>query len=564
MNKVWQIAPKIPDDFKNQFPEIQPIILQLLWNRNLKTQKEIDEFLLPDYSQDLHSPFLFKEMEKIRKRIFSALAKKEQITIYGDYDTDGVCGTALLYLSFKKLEGQVDYYIPDREKEGYGLNSEAIKIMAKNGTKLIVTIDCGITNEKEIDLANDLGLEVIITDHHTPLEILPKAFAILNPKIKGENYPFKDLSGTGVAFKLVQALLNQVSMLKTFEKWLLDLVAIGTVADLVNLKGENRTLVKYGLIVLNKTSRLGLRALIKEANLSLGNLDTWNINYQIAPRLNAAGRMDQAVTSLRLLLTENQKEAENLAKNINQINTERQKLVDKIFQECKNKIGLEPREKILVLWQENWPVGILGLIASKLVDEYFRPAIALSIRKNDIKGVGRSIEEFNLIESLKEINYFFSHYGGHFGAAGFTLKKKEISFLEKFNQEIKKIAEEKLKDLDLRPKIFIETEVNLPEITWLLYEEIRKFEPFGENNPQPIFLARDLIIEEISNLGKDGQHTKIIVNGGRKMIYFGVGNKSSYLKRGDKIDVLFELGENEWDGMKELEFRIIDLKLSHE
>ncbi|MCX7778816.1 MAG: single-stranded-DNA-specific exonuclease RecJ [Patescibacteria group bacterium] len=568
-NYLWQIAPKIPDDFRNQFPEINPILLQLLWNRGLKTQETIDEFLLPDYSQDLHDPFLFQGMKKAVEKILSLIHQQELITVYGDYDADGICGTTILYLTLKKIGARVDYYIPDREKEGYGLNTTAIRRLAQNGTKLIITVDCGITNEQEVALANHLGLEVIITDHHTPLETLPESLVNLNPKIKDEKYPFKDLSGAGVAFKLVQALLRkspvfnfQFSNPEAFEKWLLDLVAIGTVADLVELKGENRTLVKYGLMVLNKTSRLGLRALVKEAGLFLGNLGTWHISYQLAPRLNAAGRMDHANTSLRLLLTDDRKEAENLAKKINKINAERQRLVEDIFQKWQSKIGLEPKEKILILFQENWPVGILGLIANKFVDEYLRPILAVSLRQNDIKGVGRSIKEFNLIESLKQLEGFFSHYGGHAGAAGFTFKEKNLSLFAEFCRAIKDIAEDKLKDLDLRHKIFIDTEINFSDINWPLYEEIKKFEPFGQGNPKPIFLARNLIIEDISNVGKNGQHAKIIVGGGKKMIYFDNGHQLNHLKRGDQIDTVFELGENEWDGLKELEFRILDLKKS--
>ncbi len=566
---VWQIAQKIPEEIKNKFPEINPIILQLLFNRGLKDQNEIDEFLLPDYSQDLHDPFLFKEMEKVFERIKKAIINKEKITIYGDYDADGVCGTAILYSTLEKLGGNVFYYLPDREKEGYGLNKEAIKKIINDGTKLIITVDCGITNFKEIDLANQSNVDVIITDHHTPLDEIPQAPFILNPHLKDETYPFKDLSGSGVAFKLVQALLkkndqfpisnNQLNS-EAFEKWLLDLVAIGSIADLVSLKGENRTLVKYGLIVLNKTSRPGLRSLIKKAGLSLGNLNSWNIAYQLAPRLNAAGRIDHANIALEMLLTKDKERAENLAEKLNQLNQNRQKIIEKIFEKIKEKIGETPKEKIIVEAEKNWPVGVLGLVSHQITEFYHRPSILLTIRENDIKGVGRSIEEFNLIESLKELEKFFSHYGGHSGAAGFTLKEKNLELLNEFSSKIKKIAEEKLKDLDLRPKIFIDSEINLEEITWPLYEEIKKFEPFGKDNPKPVFLAKSLIVEGIEKVGKNGQHLKIIVNRGRKLLYFGIGNKLSHLKRNNQIDVVFEIGENEWDGIKELEFRILDVK----
>jgi len=565
MNKIWQIAQKIPSEFKDKFPEIHPIILQLLWNRGLKTQKEIDEFLLPDYSEDLHDPFLFNEMEKIVERIQEAIDSNEKITIYGDYDADGICGTAILYSTLNHLGAKVDYYLPDREKEGYGLNKEAIEKIINQGTKLIISVDCGITNYKEIDLVNKLGAEIIVTDHHTPLDNLPNALFILNPKIKNERYPFKELAGSGVAFKLAQALLrrqSKISNSEAFEKWLLDLVAIGTIADLVQLKGENRTLVKYGLIVLNKSSRVGLRALIRNSNLSLGNLNFQNISDELVPRLNAAGVIDHANIALEMLLTKEKEEGEKLAKKLEEFNRKRQKLIEKIFNLVRKKIGEETEEKIIVEFGKDWPISILGLTSHYLVEFYHRPVILLTVREKDIRGSGRSIEEFNLIESLKKLERFFSHYGGHTGAAGFTLKEKNLNLLNEFCQEIKKLANEKLEGLDLREKIFIEAEIDLSEINWPLYEEIKKFEPFGCGNPKPLFLTRGLEIEEIKNVGKNHQHLKIIVTSKRKLIYFWIGDKLNHLKRGDKIDVVFELNETEWDGLKELEFKIVDLKKS--
>ncbi|MFN3301431.1 MAG: single-stranded-DNA-specific exonuclease RecJ [Patescibacteria group bacterium] len=561
---IWQIAPKIDQEFRNRFPEIHQLILQLLWNRGLRTQEEIDEFLLPDYSNDLHNPFLFKDMEKVVERIKKAVVEGEKITIYGDYDTDGVCATAILYLTLEKIGANVSYYLPDREKEGYGLNKEAIKKIIQTGTKLIITVDCGITNFEEIDFINKLGAKIIVTDHHLPLDNLPQALFIINPWVKDEKYPFKYLSGTGVAFKLIQALLKRIEFpnSEAFEKWLLDLVAIGSVADNVPLIGENRTLVKYGLIVLNKTPRPGLRHLIKIAGINLGELDTRAIGFQIASRLNAAGRVDHASLALEMILTKEIKKAEGLAERLHRFNESRQKKMEMTFNDIKKKVGQSPLDKIIIAYKENLPIGLLGLISHRLTETYNRPSILITIGDDEIKGVGRSINEFNLIEAFKKIDRFFLRYGGHAKAAGFTLKEKNINLLKEFIEEIKKIADVQLKDLDIRPKILIDSEVNLEEITWPLYEEIKKFEPFGEKNPVPIFLARNLIIEAIENVGRNNQHLKIIINGGRKMIYFGIGNKFNYLKRGEKIDVVFQLGETQWDGLKELEFRILDLKKS--
>lgn len=560
---AWQIFPKIPDDFKNQFPEINPIILQLLWNRGLRNQKEIDEFLLPDYSQDLHDPFLFKAMNGAVERIKKAIDNGEKITIYGDYDADGVCATAILYLTLEKMGANLSYYLPDREKEGYGLNKDGVKKIINEGTKLIITVDCGITNIEEIDFINDFGVEIIVTDHHIPLENLPKALFIINPWVKDETYPFKNLAGSGVAFKLSQALLKKIPIAnnrEAFEKWLLDLVAVGSVADLVPLVGENRTLVKHGLVVLNKTPRPGLRHLIKIAGINLGELDTRSIGFQIASRLNAAGRVDHANLSLEMILTKEVKKAQSLAEKLHKLNEIRQKKMETIFNEVKEKVGEAPTDKIIIAYKENWPIGVLGLVSHKLTETYNRPSILMTIRDYEIKGVGRSIEEFNLIENLKEVEEFFVRYGGHAGAAGFTLKEKNLDLLKEFCEKIKKIVDHKLKESDIREKILIDSEINLEEITWRFYEEIIKFEPFGEENPLPIFLAKNLVIEQIEKIGKNSQHLKLIVSGGKKMLYFGQGERINHFQVGDKIDVVFILGESEWNGIREMEFKILDLK----
>lgn len=562
----WLIAPKISEEFKNQFPEINPIILQLLYNRGLINQEQIDEFLLPDYSQDLHDPFLFSDMEKIVKRINQAIQKKEKFLIYGDYDADGITASTILKLTLEKLGAkEIEIYLPDREKEGYGMKEEIIKKFAERGINLVITCDVGITGNKEIELANQLGLEVIVTDHHLPSENLPPAFAIIDPYCEAK-YPFKYLAGVGVAFKLVQALLHNqmtniqslVSNREAFEKWLLDLVAIGTVADNMPLLGENRTLVKYGLIVLNKTPRIGLRALLKEAGLELGNLDTWNIYYQIGPRLNAAGRLKHAKTALDLLLTTSRSEAERIAQELNQINNLRQKLIEEVFQQLKNNFGANPKEKILIAKGENWPVGILGLIANKLIDEYNRPAIVLSIRENDIVGSGRSITELNLVELFGQVKRFLSRFGGHSKAAGLAINDKNV--INDFIIEVQNIVEKELKDVDFSKKIFIDTEINLDDVNWELEEFLEKFAPFGEGNQNPLFLIRNLKIENLQWVGQNSQHLKMVANG-RKFIIFCANGKCDNLHLGDKIDVVVEIGVNEWNGTKEIQLKVVDFKI---
>ena len=393
MTKKWRLAPTINDGLIAQFPAIPILILQLMSNRGLLTQKAIDEFLNPDYGRDIHSPFLFKDMAKAVAEIFSTILKKEKIAVYGDYDADGICGTVILAETLRSLGAEVEAYIPHREKEGYGLNEPALKELANAGNKLIITTDCGVTNIKETALANELGLRVIITDHHNPAPEVPPALAVINPKIVGETYPFKDLAGVGVAFKLAQALAEEdkkrgQKMPLGFEKWLLDLAAIGTIADMSPLLGENRTLVKYGLIVLNKTRRLGLKILMEETSLT-GEISAQNVAFQIAPRFNAAGRLNHANAVYKLLTTGSTKEARSLAQELNRANQERQRLTDQILVEIRNGWGeVDAKEKVLFAIGDNWPVGVVGLVAGKLCDEFYRPVLVMTRLSGQSAGGG--------------------------------------------------------------------------------------------------------------------------------------------------------------------------------
>lgn len=563
--KNWDIAPEYERRLEDKFPEINPIILQLLYNRGLDTQEKIDEFLMPDYSQDIHNPFLLQDMEKSVERIYQAIENDEKIAICGDYDADGITGTAVLYFIFKKLGAKnLVTYIPDRETEGYGLNEKLIKKLLTKKIKLIITCDCGITNVKEIDLAKQAGLDVIITDHHCQPEKIPDAFAIINPQLDREKYPFKSLAGVGVAFKLIQALLHdsrcQIENCEGAEKWLLDLVAVGTVADCMPLLGENRTLVKYGLVVLNKSSNKGLRALIEKSNLSFGDLDTTSITYQISPRLNAASRIKHADEAFNLILTQDEDEAEKMALTLNEFNKKRQQLVEKTFEEIKNQIGPSPKEKILVVLGQNWPKGVLGLSANKTLEQYSRPAIILAQKETEIAGSGRSIPNFNIYQALMPLKKYFSRFGGH--AVAFGLALKEATSFENFKKEVEKIGQEQLNEEDLKPRIKIDAQVDLKEVNWRLYEELKKFEPFGKGNDQPNFLVKNVYLDNWQMVGQNGRHCRIIVGNGRKMIYFDADDGIEKLKTGDYLDIVFQLGINQWNGQQELQLKVMDLKKS--
>ncbi len=565
MEKIWEVLPKIPDDFKERFPEIHPVILQLLYNRGLWTQEQIDEFLLPDYSQDIHSPFLFQDMEKAVDLIYQAIEQKQKVVICGDYDADGITATAVIFSVLEKLGAEnVSTYIPRRDVDGYGLNETLIKNLIKQKTDLIITCDCGISNVKEIGLAEEAGIKVIITDHHCQPSELPKAAAMINPQLARENYPFKSLAGVGVAFKLAQALLAdercQVENKEATEKWLLDLVAIGTVADCMPLLGENRTLVKYGLLVLNKTANQGLRSLVVKSGLVLGKIDAANITYHFGPRLNAAARIKHADEALKLVLGKDKDEADKLADDLNDFNRKRQNLVERVFSEIVKVIGPEPKDKIIIVAGTDWPKGVIGLSASKIVEQYYRPVLVFTRENEEMAASGRSTSSFNLYQALSQLENFFLRFGGHAAALGLTLKSPDV--FEDFKQKLLAIGEKKIKNEDLIPRMTIDTLVNLEEVDWPLYEELAKFEPFGKSNPQPNFLVKNVRLNEIVPVGQNGQHFRLIVGPGRKMIYFGANHKVSGLKPGGEIDVVFQLGVNQWNGQQELQMKVIDLKKS--
>lgn len=619
MQKRWIINKKYPKEFSEKFPEFSRITLQLLWNRNLKTQTQIDEFFNPDYEEDLHDPRLMKDMDKAVERIYEALEKEEKILVYGDYDVDGITSSIIMVnvlteiktilSGIKKSEARkfIGIYIPDRELEGYGLNKKAVEKIKSDGFGLIITVDCGISNFASVKLANDLGMDVIITDHHHLPEKVPDALAIINPKQNDCKYPFKELAGVGVAFKVAQALIENLQakklqskklILPGFEKWLLDLVALGTVADCVNLVGENRTLVKYGLLVINKTKRIGIKKLVSTAGLRVrenGNvvekkiIDTDAISFILAPRLNAAGRMDHANTSYRLLSSESENEAEKLALLLEKNNQSRQRLTEKIINEIKSRISKDNDDlpKVIVESDPEWKIGVVGLVAGKLADEYARPFLILRKKKNESAGSGRSVPKFNLIESIEKCKDILMEFGGHSQAAGLKIENNN---LEKFRRKINLLADKILKKEDLVPLIKIDCQTEHHQINWRLIDEIEKFKPFGFGNRSPIFLAKKLEIHEIRTVGTNDAHLKICFKAvirpnnqekqnadfkksGEIKYFSAIGfrlgklteempNKKPGLRWGDLVDVVFQLEINEWNGSRELQMNILDLKLS--
>ncbi|KKT26695.1 MAG: Single-stranded-DNA-specific exonuclease RecJ [Parcubacteria group bacterium GW2011_GWA2_43_9b] len=585
---LWKLKPTAPKEFIAQFPEYPPAALELLWHRGLDSQEKIDEFFNPDY-EDLHDPFLMLGMKEAIKRLEKAIKKKTKIAIFGDYDADGVCGAVILKTVLEKLGADVSgrIYVPDRVKEGYGLNQDAIKKMAQEKVKLLVTVDCGISETADVDFANSSGIEVIITDHHQPGKKLPKAKAIINPWQAKDKYPFKELAGVGVAFKLAQALLSDKcsvisdkSIPKGWEKWLLDLVALGTVADCVPLLGENRILVKYGLIVLAQTQRAGLQELMKVARLNpiyeieklKTNLDTYSLGFVLAPRLNAAGRIDHADLAVDLLLTEDRAAAQEMAQKINDHNRQRQKITEDIVMEIERRIKDEiiddENNPVIIASDPSWSPGVIGLVAGKIADRYNRPTFIFSAANGNgssrLRGSARSVPDFNLIEAISQCADLLIEFGGHIGAAGLELPAEN---LEAFKIKINAIAREAFKGKDLTPVLEADLKLQAKDIDWDLFDNLEKLEPFGEGNARPLWLVENLTIVSARVVGNGSKHLKLelknenLPNKKFKAIGFGLAkNGNANLSFGDKIDIVCELIVDEWNGTRNLQLKIIDIK----
>ncbi len=562
-SKVWQIAKKLPKKFIKEHQVINSLMLQILYNRNIfnlkdkkeKINRKIDYFLEPNYEK-LHDPFLLKDIKKAVLRIKKAVNKKENVAIFGDYDVDGVTASAVLYETFKFLGIKPEIYIPHRDKEGYGLNEEAVKSLAKKNISLIITVDCGVLNLTEVLLAKKLGVDIVITDHHEPADILPKAEAVINPKIKNNKYPFRELAGVGVAFKLAQALIldSKIKEGDNFIKWLLDLVAIGSIGDMVPLIDENRVLVRYGSIVFNKTKRLGLKELKGKAT----NNGIKTIDFSISPKLNAAGRMDHANWAFQLLVSESKVEAFQLVNKIERLNNDRKILTDGIVQAARKEIEpVLPEEKIIIVANKDWSASVSGIVASRLVDLYNLPALVIERKGKYSKGSARSPKEIDIIKVLRQTSHIFTKLGGHKNAAGFTYETKNhnllVEKLIKLAGEIKTKVQEK--------KIAIDAEIEFENIDYDFFSQFKKLEPFGINNPEPVFLLRNLRLINKKRVGSN--HLKFwFAKNGKKREAIGFGK--SYLDNdfliNDKLDVIFRLRENEYRGIKSIQFEVLDIR----
>lgn len=560
------------------------IILQLLLNRGVGP-KDKEKFFNPDFDKDLHDPMRLPQIKKALSLVKEIRRKKMPTAIWGDYDTDGVTSTALLYETFAHLDIKPEVYIPTRE-EGYGLNIAGIDILAKKGIEVIFAVDLGITNLAEVDYAVSLGIKMVILDHHLPEKDLPRAYAVIDTKIPKSKYPFDYLSACGVVYKFVQAIskIYPKEITESFVKWSLDLVGISTAADLVYLKDENRVLMKYAFLVLPKLRRVGLKALFEVADIDPETITMYTLWYLIGPRLNAPGRMKNANLAFKILIEKDEKKALEFAKVLDKQNRERQDILAKALEEAESKIVKKEveRKRIIIIGSVKWPSGIVGLIAGKLTEKYNVPTLVYYQDKDASKGSARSIEAFDVTAALRQSKKYLLGCGGHKMAAGFSFKNKN---LELFKKKMESLAAKKIKKEDLIKTIKIDAEINLAEVSLDFYEVLKKFEPTGFGNPKIIFLSKNVEIKQIRGVGKDCQHLKLSLAIDHKKlaaetatedelmsasptpfepshsaIGFDQGHWCNRLKAGDRIDIVFTIDEDSWGGTRRVDLKIIDLR----
>jgi single-stranded-DNA-specific exonuclease len=553
-----------PADFLATTRDYSPLIATLLYQAGVRDRKEVEAFFSSDYRTGLHDPLLLKGMPEASARIAAAIRDHEPIAVYGDFDTDGVTAVTLLMQAISAMGGEIQPYIPNRTREGYGLNVEAVERLAAEGVRVLITVDCGISNAREVAHARSLDLDVIVTDHHTPPETLPDATAVVNPKQPGCAYPYKQLVGVGIAYKLVQALVRNGVRMPLRGRDLLDVVALGTVADMGPLTGENRVLVKAGLEAINTTQRPGLRALIAAAGVAQGKINSGDIGFSLGPRLNAAGRLEDAVLSYQLLLADDFEAAQKLAAEINQLNRRRQELSRDVQEKARSEIETRGKhtERIIVLAGEDYSAGVVGLVAAKLVEEFGRPTLLIERSGDMARGSARSVPGFSIIEALTECADLFVRHGGHSAAAGFTIASDRIDELE---ARLLAYAADRLPDEMLEPRIEINADVPLHEISWGLQEQLAQLEPFGQANPQPVFMSRRVRVAGARTAGADGQHLKLRLDDGNgsgplDAIGFRLGHLSGHFARHPWIDIAYTLEVNEWNGNRGLQLNIKDLR----
>ncbi|MEE8404591.1 MAG: single-stranded-DNA-specific exonuclease RecJ [candidate division Zixibacteria bacterium] len=564
-NPIWDVVP-VPDSSSvrnlSEALELPPAIVKILLNRGFDSPESVEKFLNPQLS-DLQDPFLLHGMDIAMERVTKALLANERIVIYGDYDVDGITATSLLYIIFNKLGAQVDYFLPNRLVEGYGLSVDGINEAKKQGVDLIITVDTGVNAIDEVAYANSQGIDVIITDHHEPREILPEAVAIINPKQEQCQFN-EELSGVGVAFKFAQAVYKSLGQNETELYEHLDLVALGTAADIVPLVGENRVLTRFGIPQISRTTKPGLKSLTFVSGLMGKDISTGQVVFVLAPRINAIGRLGDAKEAIRLLSTRDEKVAQEVARKLDDDNRKRKRIDEETLNEALaqlEEIADLENDKAIVLAGEGWHLGVIGIVASRIVERYHLPTVMISLKDGLGKGSARSIPGFHLCDALKKCEDFLIQYGGHKYAAGLSIEAKSV---EEFRKRFIEVSNSELSDDDIQPKLKIDMEIELSEVTDNFMELLEKFAPFGPQNMRPVFLTRNCeIVGRPTVVGNN--HLRMRVRKGTTVIDvigFGFGAMLSQISTGSLIDAVYALEYNTYNNVTRVQMRIKDIKLT--
>ena len=552
----WQFAPQVEDaDFTKIAKKagLGPEVARLLFERGIQDQESLKKFLEPSL-EDLYDPYLLHDMEKAVERIRRAIEDGENILIYGDYDADGMTSASIIKESLEQLGAECRVYLPNRFTDGYGPNASVYKyFIEQEGISLIVTVDNGVAGHEAIELAQSMGVDVIVTDHHSMPEILPDAYAIIHPEHPDANYPFKHLAGCGVAFKLACALLEEVQV------ELLDLVAIGTIADMVSLTDENRILVQYGLEMLGHTQRIGLQEMLTMAGISANEVTDETVGFQIAPRLNALGRLDDPNPAIDLLTGFDEEEAHEIALMIHQKNEERKEIVQSIYEEAKTMVN--PEKKVQVLAKEGWNPGVLGIVAGRLLEKLGQTVIVLNIEDGRAKGSARSVEAVDIFEALDPHRDLFIAFGGHAGAAGMTL---EVENLEALSQVLENYILETGIDLSGKKTINLDEELDLETLNLEMLKNFERLAPFGMDNQKPIFYIRDFHVESARTMGAGNAHLKLKISKGEtsfEVVAFGQGRWVTEFAQTKNLELAVKLSVNQWNGQTALQLMMVDARV---
>lgn len=577
MTKRWRILRAEKTLPPEAFSDLHPVATTLFAHRGITELAGAEAFMNPDWETGIHDPFLFSRMDDAVTRVFLAIGHGERITIHGDYDADGVTGSTVVITTLREICAKlgkdpalIDFYIPHRDKEGYGLHRGTVELLKERGTSLIITVDCGIACVDEVALAKTAGIDTIVLDHHQFGESLPDGL-LIHPRLPGEPYPFEHLAAVGVSWKFSCAILSEartrgLDIPDGWEKWLLDLVSIATVTDMVPLVGENRVLLTYGLKVLNKTRRPGLKMLVDASGRTMGELNSEAIGFSLGPRINAAGRMDHAVLALRLMLAETEEDATALAAELERRNRERQKAVEGMMAHAERMAEEQSDASALVLFSDAWSPALVGLVAGKFMERTGKPCLGIGKHGDVWIGSGRSPSAYDITDAMRRVGEgLLTRVGGHPQACGFSFTQDGHAAL--LAKKLQEDAAERLTADDLVPELLIDADLELDDVDWRLVDTVGRFEPYGIGNTRPLFVSRGLEVADVGLVGSQGNHVRCTLRApsgrAQRFIGFKFGPRLDELAVGNRVDVVYDVGVNEWNGRRDIQCRLIDCRASN-